>query len=62
MDVKKERDGDKERRGDTVRCTKGERDREKEREIKKSKKGGIVGSNKERDMVIQKRGKETARD
>ena len=30
-----ERDGDKEGRGDTVRCTKGERDREKEREIKK---------------------------
>ena len=38
-----------------------ERDREKEREIK-SKEGGNVGSNRGTGMVIEKRGKETARD
>ena len=37
------------------------RDREKETEIK-SKEGGNVGSNKGIGMVIEKRGKETARD
>ena len=62
--IKKERDGDKEGRGDTVGCTKGEREREIERrkERYKSKKGVEMGSNKGRDMVIEKRRKETARD